>query len=192
MDPFRFCGHFSQIGGAMAGQIAARLLQNTWGGKGILMGGVPGVPPAEAVVLGAGVVGTYATQTLPGHGCARDCHRPHLIARFSDLWDRFPCLRDFAFHAPEYRTLGLPMRMCSLVQFWFPGERTPDTGHATNGAGDAAALSHHGPEHRRRGMRGDFPARPLTNVLFMSRKASCTIACQMCRARWLAPRHTRL
>jgi len=59
---------FSQIGGAMAAQIAARLLQNNWGGKGILMGGVPGVPPAEAVVIGAGVVGTYATQMFLGMG----------------------------------------------------------------------------------------------------------------------------
>jgi alanine dehydrogenase len=59
---------FSQIGGLMAAQISARLLQNNWGGKGILMGGVPGVPPAEVVVLGGGVVGMYATQGFLGLG----------------------------------------------------------------------------------------------------------------------------
>ncbi len=59
---------FSEIGGTLAAQISARLLQNNWGGKGILLGGLPGVPPAEAVVLGAGVVGTYATQTFLGMG----------------------------------------------------------------------------------------------------------------------------
>lgn len=59
---------FSQVGGSMAGTIAARLLQNNWGGKGILMGGVPGVPPAEVVIIGAGVVGTYATKTSLGLG----------------------------------------------------------------------------------------------------------------------------
>ena len=59
---------FSEIGGLMVAQVAARLLQNNWGGKGILIGGVPGVPPAESVVLGAGVVGTYATQALLGLG----------------------------------------------------------------------------------------------------------------------------
>jgi len=59
---------FSQIGGLMAAQTAARLLQNNWGGKGILMGGVPGVPPAEVVILGGGVVGTYATQSFLGLG----------------------------------------------------------------------------------------------------------------------------
>jgi alanine dehydrogenase len=79
----------SQIGGAMAAQIAARLLQNNWGGKGILMGGVPGVPPAEAVVLGSGIVGTYATQMFLGMG-AHVTVIDHNIATLQNLWDRFP------------------------------------------------------------------------------------------------------
>jgi alanine dehydrogenase len=79
----------SQIGGAMAAQIAARLLQNNWGGKGILMGGVPGVPPAEAVVLGAGIVGTYATQMFLGMG-AHVTVIDQNIAALQSLWDRFP------------------------------------------------------------------------------------------------------
>ncbi len=81
---------FSQIGGAMAAQIAARLLQNNWGGKGILMGGVPGVPPAEAVILGAGVVGTYAAQTFVGMG-AHVTVIDHNLSALQRLWDRFPC-----------------------------------------------------------------------------------------------------
>lgn len=80
---------FSQIGGAMAAQIAARLLQNNWGGKGILMGGVPGVPPAEAVVLGAGVVGTHATQTFLGMGAHVTVIDKSLTA-LQRIWDRFP------------------------------------------------------------------------------------------------------
>ncbi len=58
----------SQIGGAMAAQTAARLLQNKWGGRGILLGMIPGVPPAEVVILGAGVVGTYAARAFGGLG----------------------------------------------------------------------------------------------------------------------------
>jgi len=50
----------SQIGGRMAVQIAARLLQNDHGGRGILLGGLAGVPPAEVAVLGAGVAGSTA------------------------------------------------------------------------------------------------------------------------------------
>jgi alanine dehydrogenase len=79
----------SQIGGAMAAQIAARLLQNNWGGKGILMGGVPGVPPAEVVILGAGVVGTYATQMFLGMGAHVTVIDQHMSA-LQSLWDRFP------------------------------------------------------------------------------------------------------
>lgn len=79
----------SQIGGAMAAQIAARLLQNNWGGKGILMGGVPGVPPAEVLVLGAGIVGTYATQMFLGMG-AHVTVIDQNIAALQTAWDRFP------------------------------------------------------------------------------------------------------
>ncbi len=58
----------AQIGGLMTPQIAARLLQNEAGGKGILLGGVVGVPPAEVVILGAGIVGSCATQAFLGMG----------------------------------------------------------------------------------------------------------------------------
>jgi alanine dehydrogenase len=59
---------FSQIGGKMSASVAARLLQNNWGGNGILLGGVPGVPPAEVVILGGGVVGACATEAFLGLG----------------------------------------------------------------------------------------------------------------------------
>ena len=75
----------------MAAQIAARLLQNNWGGKGILMGGVPGVPPAEIVILGAGVVGTYAAQMCLGMGAHVTVIDHNLIA-LQRIWDRFPSI----------------------------------------------------------------------------------------------------
>lgn len=50
----------SQMGGRLAAQIAARLMQSDCGGKGILLGGIAGVPPAEVVILGAGLVGSAA------------------------------------------------------------------------------------------------------------------------------------
>jgi alanine dehydrogenase len=58
----------SQIAGAMAPQIAARLLQNDHGGTGILLGGVPGVPPAEVVVVGGGSAGAAAARAFLGIG----------------------------------------------------------------------------------------------------------------------------
>jgi len=82
---------FSQIGGAMAAQIAARLLQNNWGGKGILMGGVPGVPPSEVVVIGAGVVGASATQMFLGMGAHVTVIDQNLAA-LQRIWNRDSCV----------------------------------------------------------------------------------------------------
>lgn len=58
----------SQIAGRMAATVAARLLQNDAGGKGILLGRVPGVPPPNVVILGAGVVGRNAAHAFLGLG----------------------------------------------------------------------------------------------------------------------------
>lgn len=80
---------FSQIGGKMAASIAARLLQNNWGGKGILTGGIPGVPPAEVVILGGGVVGRYATEAFIGLG-AHVTVIDHNVNALQDVYNRFP------------------------------------------------------------------------------------------------------
>jgi alanine dehydrogenase len=60
----------SQLAGRMCPHIAATLLQNDRGGKGILLGGVPGVPPAEVVILGAGTMGTEAARAFLGVGAS--------------------------------------------------------------------------------------------------------------------------
>ncbi|AHV96085.1 alanine dehydrogenase [Paenibacillus sabinae] len=58
----------SEVAGRMAVQIGAGLLEKPHGGKGILMGGVPGVKPAEVVIVGGGVVGTNAAKVAIGMG----------------------------------------------------------------------------------------------------------------------------
>ena len=58
----------AQIGGRMTAQIAAHFMQNFKGGKGILLGGLPGVPSAEVVIIGAGEAGTAATKAFLGIG----------------------------------------------------------------------------------------------------------------------------
>ncbi len=58
----------SEVAGRMATQIAAQYLEKPEGGRGILMGGVPGVRPANVVVLGGGTVGTHAAQIALGMG----------------------------------------------------------------------------------------------------------------------------
>jgi alanine dehydrogenase len=58
----------SQAAGRMLVQVAGNLLQNDRGGKGILLSGVPGVPPAEVVIIGAGTLGTFAARAFLGVG----------------------------------------------------------------------------------------------------------------------------
>lgn len=58
----------SEIAGSCAMLTAANLMTNSSGGKGVLLGGVSGVPPAKVVILGAGVVAEFATRTALGLG----------------------------------------------------------------------------------------------------------------------------
>jgi alanine dehydrogenase len=58
----------SEVAGRMATQVGATYLQKFHGGRGILMGGVPGVAPANVVILGAGIVGTNAARVAVGLG----------------------------------------------------------------------------------------------------------------------------
>jgi alanine dehydrogenase len=58
----------SEVAGRMAVQVGAHYLERTQGGRGMLLGGVPGVPGANVVVLGGGVVGTNAAQIALGMG----------------------------------------------------------------------------------------------------------------------------
>lgn len=60
----------SEIAGSSAILTAARYLSNLDLGKGILLGGISGVPPAQVVILGAGVVGEMATRTAIGLGAS--------------------------------------------------------------------------------------------------------------------------
>jgi alanine dehydrogenase len=58
----------SEVAGRMAVQEGAKYLEKLHGGRGVLLGGVPGVPPAEVVILGGGVVGTNAAKMAAGLG----------------------------------------------------------------------------------------------------------------------------
>jgi len=58
----------SEIAGKMAVQIGAHLLEKQQGGRGVLLGGVPGVRPGSVVILGGGTVGTNAARVALGMG----------------------------------------------------------------------------------------------------------------------------
>jgi len=58
----------SEVAGRMASHVGARCLEKENGGRGVLLGGVPGVPPASVVILGGGVAGTNAALIASGMG----------------------------------------------------------------------------------------------------------------------------
>lgn len=58
----------SEVAGRMSIQEGARFLEKPQGGKGILLGGVPGVKPAKVLILGGGIVGSNAAQMAAGMG----------------------------------------------------------------------------------------------------------------------------
>jgi len=58
----------SEVAGRMAPHVGARCLEKENGGRGVLLGGVPGVPPADVVVLGGGVAGSHAAFISAGMG----------------------------------------------------------------------------------------------------------------------------
>jgi len=113
----------SQIGGRLAAQIAARLLQNNSGGKGILLGGVPGVPPAEVVIIGAGIVGTCATQSFSGTGA-------HVTVLDTDInalqriVDRYPHVVTMISNAPNIERVCVYADVV-VAAILIPGERPP-------------------------------------------------------------------
>ena len=58
----------SEVAGRLAPQVGAHALEKAQGGRGVLLGGVPGVPAAEVVILGGGVSGTHAATIAVGMG----------------------------------------------------------------------------------------------------------------------------
>lgn len=58
----------SEVAGRMSIQIGAQFLENPKGGRGVLLGGVPGVAPGKVVIIGGGIVGTNAAKMAIGLG----------------------------------------------------------------------------------------------------------------------------
>ncbi len=114
----------SQAGGRMIAQVGANLLQNDHGGKGILVGGVPGVPPAEVVILGGGTAGTAAARAFLGLG-ASVCILDKDLDRLQEI--------DELFHGRVITMVSHNFNIAKVVRFadilvgavLVPGERAP-------------------------------------------------------------------
>lgn len=78
----------SEVAGRMSIQAGARALEKAQGGRGVLLGGVPGVAPAQVMVLGGGVVGSNAARMALGLG-AQVCVFDRSLTRLRQLDDQF-------------------------------------------------------------------------------------------------------
>jgi alanine dehydrogenase len=99
-------GALSEIAGQMTIPLAAHMLRSTTGGRGILLGGSPGLPPAQVVILGAGTVGTWAARVAVANG-----------ARVTVLDRNAGKLRRLMEHLPNVATqLSDPEAVAEAVQ----------------------------------------------------------------------------
>ena len=114
----------SQLGGRMVPQVAATLAQNNYGGKGILLGGIPGVPPAEVIIIGGGTSGRAAARNFIGMGAAVYVF-DHNLSRLRTLDQHFQgklvTMVSHEFNLEKVCTFADVLVGAILV----PGERTP-------------------------------------------------------------------
>jgi alanine dehydrogenase len=114
----------SEVAGRMSVQVGAQFLERFYGGRGILLGGVPGVPPADVIILGGGIVGTNAAKMALGLGA-----NVVIIDRSAD---RLRYLDD-VFHGRIRTLMSNPYNIASAVQkadlligaVLIPGARAP-------------------------------------------------------------------
>jgi len=90
----------SEVAGRLAVQAGAHFLEKPHGGKGVLLGGVPGVAPASVVVLGGGVVGTHAIEIALGMG-ARVTVLDRSVDALKRLWTQYGPSLQTAFSTAE-------------------------------------------------------------------------------------------
>ncbi len=113
----------SEVAGRMSIQVGAGCLQKAQGGFGVLLGGVPGVPPAKVVILGGGVAGTHAAEMAVGLR-ADVTVVDRSVDRLRELVDDLrPGTADRVFHRPKPSSDSSSMRISSSVPCWWPALR---------------------------------------------------------------------
>jgi alanine dehydrogenase len=114
----------SEVAGRMAVQVGAQYLEAPNGGRGILLGGVPGVAPANVVVLGGGVVGTNSAKVALGMG-AHVVIIDRSLNRLRELDDIFN--GQVVTLASNAWTIGENLKMADLVigAVLIPGASAP-------------------------------------------------------------------
>ena len=114
----------SEVAGRMSVQVGAQYLERQNGGRGILLGGVPGVAPASVVILGGGIVGTNAAKIAVGMG-AHVTMIDRNLNRLRELDDIFS--GQLVTMASNSWTIGESVRTADLVvgSVLIPGASAP-------------------------------------------------------------------
>src|SRR5664279_440945 len=114
----------SEVAGRMSVQVGAQYLEKPSGGRGILLGGVPGVAPANVVIIGGGIVGTNAAKMALGLG-AHVTMIDRNLNRLRELDDIFN--GQLVTLASNAWTIGESVRMADLVvgSVLIPGASAP-------------------------------------------------------------------
>jgi alanine dehydrogenase len=114
----------SEIAGRMAPQIGATYLERPHGGRGVLLGGVPGVEPGEVVIIGGGVVGTHAAKVALGLG-ARVTVLDQNLDRLRYLDDIFGGQLRTVFSVEHHLNSLLPGADLLIGAVLIPGKQAP-------------------------------------------------------------------
>ncbi len=115
----------SEVAGRMSIQQGAKYLEKPMGGRGILLGGVPGVKPAKVLVLGGGIVGTQAAKMAAGFG-ARVTIMDISIPRLRQLDDIMPANVDTVF-SNEYNIREAIQKSDLIIgAVLIPGAKAPN------------------------------------------------------------------
>jgi alanine dehydrogenase len=115
----------SEVAGRMSIQQGAKYLEKPMGGRGILLGGVPGVKPANVLVLGGGIVGTQAAKMAAGFG-ARVTIMDISIPRLRQLDDIMPANVDTVF-SNEYNIREAIQKADLIIgAVLIPGAKAPN------------------------------------------------------------------
>jgi alanine dehydrogenase len=114
----------SEVAGRMAPQEGAKYLEMVMGGRGVLLGGVPGTGPAEVMVLGGGVVGTNAAKIAAGFGAIVTIFDNNLY-RLRYLDDVMPKNVKTAMSNEYYIRAALPHADLVIGAVLIPGTKAP-------------------------------------------------------------------
>ena len=114
----------SEVAGRMAPQEGAKYLEKAMGGRGVLLGGVPGTGPAEVLVLGGGIVGTNAAKIAAGFGAKVTIYDNNLY-RLRYLDDVMPKNVTTMMSNEYYIRAGLPKADLVIGAVLIPGAKAP-------------------------------------------------------------------